>query len=114
VFDVAPLIKWLQETQTRRVDFVPIFLEHPDQIHSCVWPEDIRHKALDDLRMIDTTMHRDPVQRIISYTKNTNKYSVENMNKMRQFISINDKYRKHKFGDVFPFLDYVLETSCKI
>ena len=113
LFDVAPLIHWLEDKQTRRVDFVPIFLEHPDQLHSCVWPAEIRHKALDDLRMLKTTMHRDPVQRIINYTVNTDKYSVENIKRMRQFISINDKYRRHKFGDIFPFLDFVLETECK-
>jgi hypothetical protein len=64
--------------------------------------------------MIKTQRHKDPVQRIINYTVNTDKYSVENINRMQQFIKINDKYRKHKFGDIFPFLDYVLETSCKI
>ena len=44
VFDVDRLIRWLEERQTRRVDFVPIFLEHPDQLHSCVWPREIQHK----------------------------------------------------------------------
>jgi len=114
VFDVAPLVKWLESTQTRRVDFVPIFLEHPDQLHSCVWPKEILHKALDDLRMIRTKYHKDPVQRIINYTLNTDKYSVENIQRMKQFIAINDKYRKHKFNTIFPLLDLILETECKI
>ena len=114
VFDVAPLVKWLESTQTRRVDFVPIFLEHPDQLHSCVWPKEILHKALDDLRMIRTKYHKDPVQRIINYTLNTDKYSVENIQRMKQFIAINDKYRKHKFSTIFPLLDLILETECKI
>ena len=30
VFDIDRLIRWLESRQTRRVDFVPIFLEHPD------------------------------------------------------------------------------------
>ena len=70
VFDVAPLIQWLESIQTRRIDFVPIFLEHPDQIHSCVWPDDIRYQIVNDLRSIRTQQHKDPIQRIIavSYT----------------------------------------------
>jgi len=59
-------------------------------------------------------MHRDPVQRIINYTVNTDKYSVENIKRMKQFIDINDKYRKLKFSEVFPALNYILETECKI
>ena len=58
-------------------------------------------------------MHRDPVQRIINYTQNTNKYSAENINRMKQFISINDRYRKYKFADVFPLLNYILEDVCE-
>jgi len=114
VFDVAPLIRWLEDTQTRRVDFVPIFLEHPDQIHSCVWPKEIRHKVIDDLKIINSKLHNDAVSRIINYTQNTNKYSEENITRMKQFISINDRYRKYKFGDIFPTLDYILENECKI
>ena len=114
VFDVAPLIQWLESIQTRRIDFVPIFLEHPDQIHSCVWPDDIRYQIVNDLRSIRTQQHKDPIQRIIGYTENTNKYSVENITRMKQFISTNDRYRKHQFKDIFPFLNYVLEVTCKI
>tara|TARA_R110000868_G_scaffold76399_4_gene219729 strand:+ start:83 stop:922 length:840 start_codon:yes stop_codon:yes gene_type:complete len=114
VFDVAPLIRWLEDTQTRRVDFVPIFLEHPDQIHSCVWPKEIRHKVIDNLKIINSKLHNDAVSRIINYTQNTNKYSEENITRMKQFISINDRYRKYKFGDIFPTLDYILENECKI
>ena len=113
VFDVDRLIRWLESKQTRRVDFVPIFLEHPDQLHSCVWPREIQHKVIGKLFTLDTTMHRDPVQRIINYTQNTNKYSVENINRMKQFIAINDRYRKYKFADIFPTLNYILEDVCK-
>jgi|TARA_R100000030_G_scaffold24373_1_gene17648 organic radical activating enzyme len=113
VFDVDRLIRWLESRQTRRVDFVPIFLEHPDQLHSCVWPREIQHKVIGKLFTLETTMHKDPVQRIINYTQNTNKYSAENINRMKQFIAINDKYRKHKFADIFPTLNYVLEDVCK-
>ena len=113
VFDVDRLIRWLEERQTRRVDFVPIFLEHPDQLHSCVWPREIQHKIIGKLFTLQTTMHKDPVQRIINYTQNTNKYSAENINRMKQFISINDRYRKYKFADVFPLLNYILEDVCE-
>ena len=113
VFDVDRLIRWLESRQTRRVDFVPIFLEHPDQLHSCVWPTEIKHKVIGKLFTLETTTHRDPVQRIINYTQNTHKYSEENINRMRQFISINDRYRKYKFADVFPTLNYILEEVCK-
>ncbi len=113
VFDVDRLIRWLEEQQTRRVDFVPIFLEHPDQLHSCVWPTEIKHKVIGKLFTLETTLHKDPVQRIINYTQNTNKYSVENLKRMKQFISINDRYRKYKFADIFPLLNDILETECK-
>jgi sulfatase maturation enzyme AslB (radical SAM superfamily) len=113
VFDVDRLIRWLEKRQTRRVDFVPIFLEHPDQLHSCVWPREIQHKVIGKLFTLETTMHKDPVQRIINYTQNTNKYSVENINRMKQFIAINDKYRRYKFADIFPTLNYILEDVCK-
>ncbi len=113
VFDVDRLINWLESKQTRRVDFVPIFLEHPDQLHSCVWPTEIKHKIIGKLFTLDTTMHRDPVQRIINYTQNTNKYSEQNIERMKEFIAINDRYRKYKFADVFPTLNYILEDVCK-
>lgn len=113
VFDVDRLIRWLESRQTRRVDFVPIFLEHPDQLHSCVWPTEIKHKIIGKLFTLDTVQHKDPVQRIINYTQNTHKYSEENIERMRQFISINDRYRKYKFADVFPTLNYILEEVCK-
>jgi sulfatase maturation enzyme AslB (radical SAM superfamily) len=113
VFDVARLIHWLDTNQTRRVDFVPIFLEHPDHLHSCVWPRETQHYIIGQLLTIETVRHRDPVQRIINYTQNTNKYSVENLQRMKQFIDINDRYRKYKFADVFPKLNYILEESCK-
>ena len=114
VFDVKDLIQWVETKQgNRRVDFVPIFLEHPDQIHSTVWPDVLKLKVIDNLRSIQTVMHKDPVQRIINYTLNSNKYSKENMKRMQQFIDINDRYRKYKFGAVFPRLSQVLEIECK-
>lgn len=114
IFDVEPLITWLQRAQgNRRVDFVPIFLEHPDQIHSCVWPEHVRHSAVEQLQSINTVHHRDPVSRIVNYTVNTNKYSVENLQKMKQFVEINDRYRRRTFGETFPELNSILEQECK-
>ena len=114
VFDVKPLIEWLETRQgNRRVDFVPIFLEHPDQIHSCVWPDLLKLKITDELRSINTIRHQDPVQRIINYTLNSNKYSKENMKRMEQFININDKYRKYSFANLFPRLNQVLEIECR-
>jgi hypothetical protein len=114
VFDVKPLIEWLETRQgNRRVDFVPIFLEHPDQIHSTVWPDLLKLKIIDELRSINTIRHQDPVQRIINYTLNSNKYSKENMKRMEQFININDKYRKYSFANLFPRLNQVLEIECR-
>ena len=114
VFDVKPLIEWLEIKQGhRRVDFVPIFLEHPDQIHSTVWPDVLKLKIVDDLRSIVSAKHNDAVQRIVNYTLNTNKYSKENMKRMKQFISINDRYRKYKFEIMFPRLNQVLEIECR-
>ena len=113
VFDVDRLIRWLEKRQTRRVDFVPIFLEHPDQLHSCVWPREIQHKVIGKLFTLETNLHADAVQRIINYTQNTNKYSAENIIRMKQVIAINDKYRRYKFADIFPTLNYILEDVCK-
>jgi organic radical activating enzyme len=109
VFDVSKLINWVETTQTRRIDFVPIFLEHPDQIHSCVWPSSIRETVISNLKDIKTILHRDAVQRIINYTVNTDKYNKSNIDKMKQFISINDKYRKYKFENIFPEFKEALE-----
>lgn len=113
VFDVDRLVRWLEQRQTRRVDFVPIFLEHPDQLHSCVWPTEIKHKVIGKLFTLETKLHKDPIQRIINYTQNTHKYSEENITRMKQFIAINDKYRRYKFADIFPTLNYILEDVCK-
>lgn len=114
VFDVKSLITWVERNQTRRVDFVPIFLEHPDQIHSCVWPDTIKEQVLEQLHSINSKEHKNPVSRIINYTVNTDKYSVENLNRMKQFIEINDSFRKYKFNEVFPLLNNFLEQECKI
>jgi len=109
VFDVARLIQWVESQQTRRIDFVPLFLEHPDQIHSCVWPKEIRDETVRQLQELNTLRHKDAVERIINYTLNTDKYSEEHLTKMKQFISINDKYRKFKFNDIFPEFKDVLD-----
>ena len=114
IFDVRKLINWLESIQTRRIDFVPLFLEHPDQIHSCVWPENVKTQVVEDLSMINSRLHNDAVQRIINYTVNTNKYSIDNIHRMKQFISINDKYRKYQFKDIFPGLNDILEQECTI
>lgn len=114
VFDVKDLITWLENKQgTRRVDFVPIFLEHPDQLHSCVWPDITKLKVLERLNSIETVRHLDAVQRIINYTLNTNKYSVENLQRMKTFIEINDRYRKYSFEKLFPRLNQILEIECR-
>lgn len=114
VFDVKPLIEWLEIYQgRRRVDFVPIFLEHPDQLHSTVWPDVLKLKVIDQLKSIVSPRHNDAVQRIINYTLNTNKYSEENMKRMQQFIDVNDRYRKYQFKNMFPRLSQVLEIECR-
>ena len=114
VFDVKPLIEWLENAQTRRIDFVPIFLEHPDQLHSTVWPSTIQEQILAKLQSIETQHHSDAIERIINYTVNSDKYSAKQMYRMKEFIEINDKHRKYKFADVFPELNLILETECKI
>ena len=114
IFDVRKLINWLESIQTRRIDFVPLFLEHPDQIHSCVWPANVKTQVIEDLSRINSRLHNDAVQRIINYTVNTNKYSIDNIHRMKQFISINDKYRKYQFKDIFPGLNRILEQECTI
>jgi hypothetical protein len=110
VYDVFNLVRWIEETQTRRVDFVPIFLESPDYIHSCVWPEDIREQIVDKLEGFDTP-YFGAIQSIKNYTKNTNKYNPELINKMRVYIKYLDMYRKYKFSDVFPELTKVIQHA---
>ena len=115
VFDVGDLIGWLESKQgDRRVDFVPIFLEHPEQIHSCVWPDHVKLRVLEKLHNLTTLRHQDAVSRIINYTHNTTKYSKENMKRMREFIDINDRYRRHKFNSLFYELNDILENECRI
>ena len=111
IFDVKPLIKWLMNAQCRRIDFVPIFLEYPDQLHSCVWPEYIRNQAIQELLTIDPGSHRDPVARIIEYTKNTDKYSKHLLDRMKTYIEINDRYRRFDFYKTFPELGEVLNAQ---
>jgi molybdenum cofactor biosynthesis enzyme MoaA len=112
VFDVGDLIGWLESKQgDRRVDFVPIFLEHPEQIHSCVWPDHVKLRVLEKLHNLTTLRHQDAVSRIINYTVNTDKYNKSNIDKMKQFISINDKYRKYKFENIFPEFKEALEPQ---
>ena len=75
--------------------------------------KEIKEKVLKELKYIKTLRHRDPVDRIINYTTNTNKFSNENLTRMKQFIDINDKYRKYKFDKIFPYFYEVLEHRCK-
>lgn len=114
VFDVGNLLQWLEENQTRRIDFVPIFLEHPDQLHSAVWPKHIQDNIIEYLKSIKTQQHQNALDRIINYALNTDKYSVEQMKKMKQFIEINDRHRKFNFAGIFPYLNQILEEECKI
>lgn len=108
IFDVKPLVEWLKNSQQRRIDFVPIFLEYPDQLHSCVWPESIRNTALEQLQSVKSQSHSDPIARIINYTKNTDKYSKEQIERMKTYIQINDRYRRLNFSEIFPELSKVL------
>lgn len=107
IFDIKPLITWLEETE-RNIDFVPIFLESPDYIHSCVWPEDIKFSAISELDRIKTRFHKDPIDRIRNYLTNTNKYSVEKIEQMKEYISVIDNHRKYKFKDSLPKLHEIL------
>ena len=111
IFDVKKVIRWIEQNQRRRVDFAPIYLESPDWIHSCIWPPRIKEEACEELQF--ETNYKNATQSIINYTINTDKYSKERMNKMVYYISILDKYRKHKFKDIFPELDFIIqhETS---
>jgi len=111
IFDVKPLVEWLTNIQRRRIDFVPIFLEYPDQLHSCVWPKHIRDLAVQELGSIDPQSHRDPIARIINYTKNTDKYSEDLIERMQTYIEINDRYRRFNFYDLFPKLGEVIKDK---
>ena len=97
VYDVTKVIRWIERNQKRRVDFVPIFLESPDYIHSCVWPEEIRTDVVNKLQAFDT-QYEGAIRNIINYTKNTDKYKGELINKMRTYIHFLHKYRKYKWG----------------
>ncbi len=114
VFDVGNLLQWLEENQTRRIDFVPIFLEHPEQLHSAVWPNHVQDKIAEYLKSLNTERHQDALDRIINYALNTDKYSAEQMKRMKQFIEINDRHRKYNFADIFPYLNQILEEECRI
>ena len=114
VFDVGNLLQWLEENQTRRIDFVPIFLEHPEQLHSAVWPKHVQDKIVEYFKSISTDRHQDALDRIINYALNTDKYSAEQMKRMKQFIEINDRHRKYRFADIFPYLNQILEEECRI
>ena len=111
IFDVRNVIEWITNNQRRRVDFVPIFLESPDWIHSCIWPKHVRDEVCESLNF--DTPSKGAIQSIINYTQNTDKYSKENLGKMSYYIGMLDKYRKHKFKDIFPELDFIIqhETS---
>ena len=109
VFDVRPLIEWL-ENKNRNIDFVPIFLESPDFLHSCVWPQDVKSRVLDQLSKIKTERHIDAVNKIKNYLINTNKYSKEKINKMKEYISIIDQHRKYQFYDEFSELKEIINS----
>lgn len=108
IFDVDPLITWLDEID-RDIDFVPIFLESPDYIHSCVWPNPVKLSAISELARINTVRHKDAIDRIRNYLINTNKYSAEKIEQMKEYISVIDKHRKYKFKDSLPKLQEILE-----
>ena len=110
VYDVTKVVRWIERNQTRRVDFVPIFLESPDYIHSCVWPEEMRMDVVKQLEAFDT-QYEGAIRNIINYTKNTNKYKGELINKMRTYVHFLDKYRKYKFEDVFPDMVKVIQHA---
>jgi len=110
VFDVKNVMTWIQNTQQRRVDFVPIFLESPEWIHSCNWPEHIRNEVCEDLSSFDTP-YRGAIDSIVNYTKNTDKYSQENLHKMKVYIDLLDKYRSQSFKTTFPELDFILHNE---
>ena len=114
VFDVGNLVEWLEKNQKRRVDFVPIFLEHPDQLHSSVWPKQVKQQILAGLKSIHTGTHKDAIERIINYTHNSDKYSKQILQRMKTFIEINEKYRKLQFSNIFPYLNEILGEECKI
>jgi len=114
IFDLKPLINWIEQNRRRRIDFVPIFLESPEQIHSCVWPMKIRNRVIEELKIIDIHIYQNSINQIINYTLNTDKYNVENLNRMKTFIEINDTVRKFKFGETFPELKKILDNECKI
>ena len=99
--------KWIEQNQRRRVDFAPIYLESPDWIHSCIWPTHVKEEVCEELQF--ETSYKNATQSIINYTMNTNKYSKERLDKMVYYISILDKYRKHKFKDIFPELDFIIQ-----
>lgn len=107
VFDVRNVIEWISNNQRRRVDFVPIFLESPEWIHSCIWPKHVRDEICESLDF--ATPYQGAIQSIINYTQNTDKYSKENLEKMSYYIGMLDKYRKHKFKDIFPELDFIIQ-----
>ena len=71
-------------------------------------------RVLEKLHNLTTLRHQDAVSRIINYTHNTTKYSKENMKRMREFIDINDRYRRHKFNSLFYELNDILENECRI
>lgn len=108
VFDVKNVINWIEETYNRWVDFVPIFLEHPDQIHSCVWPPEIREQIVTRLKTIKSVNYKYAINKMIEYTEHSDKYSDSALERMKQFIQINDKYRKYKFVNVFPEFKQIL------
>ena len=109
-FSVKKLINWL-ETFDRVVDFVPIYLESPTFIHSCIWPDEVKQKILEDLRSIGETRYKNAVDSIIKYTENTDKKT--DLVTMKYVIELQDKYRKYQFSDIFPELTEVIRNHAR-
>jgi len=112
LLDIRKLVTWL-ETFERKIDFVPIFLEYPDQLHSTVWPKEVIEFIINDLQKIYTKRHSNSIERIINYLHDSI-YDKKKITKMKEFIAINDKYRKIKFKDIFPYFHQIIEKECKI
>lgn len=114
VLELADLLAWLRKTDVRRrVDFVPIFLEHPDQINAGVWPHEILMRAIDSLQPYDSGHDSHPIQQIRSYLtgpKMSSDRSAALLRKQAEFIAVNDRLRNVKFADVFPELDALLSA----
>ena len=75
-----------------------------------MWPQDVKSRVLDQLSKIKTERHIDAVNKIKNYLINTNKYSKEKINKMKEYISIIDQHRKYQFYDEFSELKEIINS----